>query len=243
MKKDWPNQETLTVENWRYRYFLDANYKNSIKPDHEFFDRVLENSDTRLKHDQTTTVASFNIDKPDLHKTDHNSAANEALVLKRYNPRSYWHTIKRALRGTRARRCWCMSYHFRRAGLNVSKPILMYERRYGLLRGDAYFINRYLQGEELLSTLPKMSDAQQQQVAQAVLEAFSLMQSHRISHGDMKASNLLWVDEQLYFIDLDAAQKHRSQIGWDRAHRKDKARFMKNWRSYPELQALFKQLA
>ena len=65
------------------------------------------------------------------------------------------------------------------------------------------------------------------------------MQQYKISHGDMKASNLLWVDSELFFIDLDAARQHHSEASWRRANIRDRKRFLKNWRGIPELELLF----
>ena len=70
----------------------------------------------------------------------------------------------------------------------------------------------------------------------------NIMQEHKISHGDLKATNLLWVDNQLYFIDLDAARQHKTIASWQRANKRDKKRFLKNWRDTPELEALFARI-
>ena len=60
----------------------------------------------------------------------------------------------------------------------------------------------------------------------------------------MKATNLLWVDGALYFIDLDAAKKHAWwSLTWGKAHAKDKRRFLKNWAEKPDLLSLFSELA
>lgn len=182
-----------------------------------------------FKDDRTTTVACIN--EGALHS-----------VLKRYNPRTNGHKLSRAFRQTRARRCWKMSYAFARAGLNVAQPLLMYEQRFGPIRLDAYFVNAMLVGEELLSALPTMSDDQQNSVVQSVKQAFEIMHKAKLTHGDMKASNLLWVDGELFFIDLDAAQRHSSYVTWNVSHNKDKKRFLKNWADQPELLALFDDL-
>lgn len=226
MNKNWSNQEILRVSEWRHQYWIAADYVKYIDAQHHALDDELKNVEDAFKHDQTTTVAKLEI-------------SGNLMVLKRYNARSEWHKFKRAFRGSRARRCWSMSYHFQRAGLNVSEPILMYEKRFGPVRGHAYFANRFLKGEELITALPSMSVSDQQKVQAAIRHAFSSMRAHKLTHGDMKASNLLWVGNELYFIDLDAARKHRSLWSWYTSHTKDKKRFLKNWQSQPALLALF----
>lgn len=183
-----------------------------------------------LKNDRTTTVVKHHCEQGN-------------VILKRYNSRNRWHKIKRAFRKSRARRCWKMSYEFKRSGLNVSPPIMMFENRYGFIRANAYFANQYLQGEELLSALPNMDKEEQLKVKQAVENAFKKLQNARISHGDMKATNLLWVNGELFFIDLDASKKHgKFSFTWQRCRQKDKRRFLKNWVDQPDLLALFSSL-
>ena len=68
------------------------------------------------------------------------------------------------------------------------------------------------------------------------------MREAKVTHGDMKATNLMWVNERLFFIDLDGAKKHVSQQSWQHAHKKDVKRFLKNWRDQPDLLSLFDDL-
>lgn len=227
---NWLNSEIFRAQRWSYRHWFNSASSRlfkqppSIIADH--FDVKLEATGGILKDDRTTTVKQIQV-------------GEKKLVLKRYNARSFWHQIKRALRVSRAQRCWCMSYHFQRAGLNVAEPLMMFERRFGPLRGNAYFLTQYLAGEELLTLLPTMSAHQQQRVKHAITAAFAAMRQHKITHGDMKATNLLWVNNELYFVDLDAARKHRSKLLWQHSHSKDQQRFLKNWQHHPALKNLF----
>ncbi len=233
---------TSPVLEQRARRFVSFTLQGKQKQGHESeavsinaneLEGLLDRAQSNLvfKDDRTTTVAQVRL-------------GNEVVILKRYNPRSQWHKLKRALRKSRARNCWDMSFAFQRAGLNVSPPILMFEKRFGLVRQTAFFANEKLHGVELLSALPEMDAETQQQVRKAVLSAFDKLAEGRISHGDMKATNLLWVNETLFFIDLDAAQKHGAwSLTWKRKHAKDKRRFLKNWQDHPSLQGLFKELA
>ena len=216
------------VRGWRFVSWVDQAYAFLLEVESNNLDYLYQDDyiQKRFKHDQTTTVALTRID-------------DQSFVIKRYNARNRWHKIKRALRRSRARRCWQMSQQFNQAGLNVASVVLMQERRWGPLCGDAYFINQHLDGDTLLDALPKMEIEQQQRVKQAVLEAFSLMRKHRITHGDMKASNLMWFQEKLFFIDLDAAQQHRTNLSWRWSYKKDLKRFLKNWLGQADLMALF----
>ena len=55
------------------------------------------------------------------------------------------------------------------------------------------------------------------------------MHRQRISHGDLKATNLLWDAGQVLLIDLDAVVQHRSPTTHARAWRRDRTRLLRNW--------------
>ena len=57
------------------------------------------------------------------------------------------------------------------------------------------------------------------------------MIDYKISHGDMKASNFIFHNEQLIVLDLDGMKRHGSNRSFKRAIMKDFNRFMKNWRN------------
>jgi len=192
-------------------------------------DELVVNALVSFKNGPATTVVPIKLAESD-------------CILKRYNARSAIHVVSRALRQTRAMRCWQRSYDFAKAGINVATPIMMYEQRIGPIRLDAYFVCDKLEGDELLGLLPMMSLAQQQSVLTQMKDAFKKMRAAKLTHGDMKATNIMWVDGELFFIDLDAARKHRFMSTWRRSHVKDVKRFMKNWKDQPQLLALFNEL-
>ena len=226
--EDWTGQPVTQSKGWNVKRIIAEQDRQRVPLTSEDLQTQLIDTADALKHDQTTTVARLILD-------------NHHYILKRYNARSQWHRFNRLLRQSRASRCWQMSYAFKHAGLNVARPVMMLEHRFGPFRRKAYFLNQWINGEELLQGLPKMSRDEQILVADAVKLAFTRMQDALLTHGDMKATNLIWLDEKLYFIDLDAAQQHRSMRSWQKSHRKDRQRFMKNWATHPDLLSLFNE--
>lgn len=224
----WSEQVIEKRVGWFAQFWRAQPSSLNLNASKTALDASLSDTSQAFKHDRTTTVARI-------------SAGDTKVVLKRYNPRNPWHSISRSLRRTRARRCWQMSYAFHRAGLHVAAPLLMYEQRFGPFRLNAYFASELLGGQELLKVLPHMDEAEQRTVANAVHQAFERMRAAKLTHGDMKATNLIWHQGALYFIDLDAAQKHRNRVTWNAAHAKDRKRFRKNWLAHPELLKLFEQ--
>lgn len=224
-KENWLQLPFTKVSSWSQQLLLAHGF-DPQQVSEQVLNHALANTPRVYKHDRTTSVAIWTVN-------------SERFVLKRFNARSIGHKLKRALRCSRARRCWQMSYEFQRVGLNVAKPVLMYEPRRGPIRGMAYFASHFLSGDVLLNSLPSMDRAEREEVAKAVVKAFKIMRGYRISHGDMKATNLIWRDAKLYFIDLDAAIRHNNRWTAARAHERDRKRFLKNWKSQPELLKLF----
>ena len=62
---------------------------------------------------------------------------------------------------------------------------------------------------------------------------FGKLAAARIAHGDMKSTNLLWVDNEIALLDLDAAAVYPA-ASYVRAYRKDRDRFLRNWEHLPE---------
>lgn len=178
-----------------------------------------------IKDDKSTTVVRF-------------EWQGQRYILKRFNARSVGHTIKRALRQTRASVCWYMSNAFSSAGVNVAQPIAMLEKRIGFLKGTSYFISANVEGEEILHWLPQQSEHIQYEVQQKIRELFAIFATNQLTHGDMKATNLLWSHQEVVVIDLDVATQHRTSFLFARAHARDKRRFCRNGELFAEMLAI-----
>lgn len=206
----------------RYKRIFSEHVKTELRAALQGDIDTLMQTGVVLKNDKTTTVVRVNI-------------AGDDIIIKRYNARSAWHRVKRALRQSRAQRCWLMSQRFHQVGLHVAQPLAMVERRWGPFCSDAYFIAENVSGEELLAWLPQQTVAVQTQVSQQMQRVFALFQAHRLSHGDMKATNLLWQQDRVVMLDLDAAHAHQSHWFWLRCFRRDQKRFARNGQLFSSL--------
>lgn len=171
-----------------------------------------------------------------------------ALVVKRYNTRNTWHAIRRCFRRSRAKNCWEMSKVFTRSGISTPPGVAIIQEWLGPLKLRSWFINQYVQGEDLDHYLHARSSDRQpgankiEFVYDKVRQLFENLRSHRLAHGDLKATNILLADDKLYLIDLDAAHQYKFGPGLQRARHKDWARFMKNWQYQREVQYAFKTI-
>jgi len=188
-----------------------------------------------LKQDIVTSV--WRIEAPHHARTDH-------LIVKRYNTQGRWHAIRRSFRQSRAENCWSMTRLFDTAGLRVAPRVAIIQEWWGPFKQRSWFINQYLGSVDLLGYLndpqsPGLEPSQLSLLVSEISGIFQRLKQHRLSHGDMKATNILLSDGMLYLIDLDAAHLHKYQFTLKRARHKDRRRFMKNWRNQQDIYTAF----
>jgi serine/threonine-protein kinase RIO1 len=72
-----------------------------------------------------------------------------------------------------------------------------------------------------------------------VLENLAVL---KITHGDLKMTNILIANQQPVLIDLDGMCEHQTFSGFKRVFNQEIKRFMENWRHLPAVQRLFEEL-
>ena len=158
----------------------------------------------------------------------HTVLAGKPVVIKRYNVKGKTHFIRRCLRESRAAVSWRNAHLLQFVGIRTPKALGFVEVRKGFLRTAAYFISRYEPATEMQEVyehrLPRQKEVKQLEVL------FSQLGRELISHGDLKARNLL-IDERgkISLIDLDAMKSHSTEKAYLPYAEKDWQRFMANW--------------
>jgi len=169
-----------------------------------------------LKRGRTATLARVEVN-------------GRQLVIKRYNIKSPTHALSRCWRPSRAWHSWLEGHRLGFLGIATPRPLALVEQRAGPLRGKAWLISEYCDGDSLASrchdadTVPAATDLD------AIGALLRQLVAARISHGDLKATNLLWCGGKPQLIDLDAMRQHAGDAAFKRAWRKDSARFLDNW--------------
>ena len=177
-------------------------------------DRAIERS-LRLKEGKSSTVSQVD-------------TSQGSIVVKRYNLTNRAYAFTRLWRPSRAWNSWKAGIRLLAMGIQTPKPLGLIENRFGPLRREAWIINAFCTGTPLTKELnPKQTPSEPE--ATALLSFFNTLHSEQISHGDFKASNLLWHENQIWVIDLDSMKKHRFHWTYARAWKKDRARFLRNW--------------
>jgi len=169
----------------------------------------------RLKSGATCTVAASEVE-------------SLPVVIKRYNLKHWRHALSRVWRPSRAWHSWREAHRLAFYGIATPPPLAVLEERWGPLRGRAFLVTGFCPGLALIDCLQSdcVPDAE---LARAIPALFEALARLRITHGDLKASNLLWHAGALQLIDLDAMTQHRSESAFRRAWRRDRMRLLRNW--------------
>jgi tRNA A-37 threonylcarbamoyl transferase component Bud32 len=184
-----------------------------------------------LKAGGSTTVAKIKID-------------DRYYVMKRYNIKSTGHWVRRSLRPTRAASGWRLAQRLRLMGIATAKPVAFIEKRFMGLRGKSYLLMEYSDSEHAGEFFARNVDDQagSQFVAQQMIALFEGLARLRITHGDLKMTNILICKYKPLLIDLDGMQEHRSAVGFKRAFQQEIKRFMHNWRDNRTVYHMFELL-
>ncbi len=184
---------------------------------------LLDSPDTAIHHGivlkdgRTCTVARVEQD-------------GRSLVIKRYNLKNFQHALERFWRPTRAWHAWREGHLLRFLGIATPEPLALIEERIGPLRRRAFLINEFCPGPNLLKVLSPDREPDDE-LGSEILSLFRSLHGLCISHGDLKATNLLWHGGHVFLIDLDALEQHLSASSYARAWQVDRARFLRNWPS------------
>jgi len=150
------------------------------------------------------------------------------LVVKRYNIKGWRHALSRAWRPSRALHSWRAAHRLTFYGIATPRPLALIEERVGPLRRRAFLVTEHCPGANLLDSLDPAREPSAIQ-EKALRQLFRSLYRLRISHGDLKATNLRWHDGKIVLIDLDALIEHASQHRFIRAWKRDRLRLMRNW--------------
>ncbi|MBN1507465.1 MAG: hypothetical protein JW955_11495 [Sedimentisphaerales bacterium] len=151
-------------------------------------------------------------------------------VIKRYNHRGFWHSVRHTIRGSRARRNWLHAQRLLALQIATPEPLAYVDQYRGPLLWQSYFVAQYVPGpcvhEILRDTM--VPEAQKQEIHRRVLGLLRTLAEHGISHGDMKHTNILYDGTRLVLMDLDGMRVNRT--GWLRRYRcrRDVKRYLRD---------------
>ncbi|EAT16141.1 hypothetical protein HTZ97_13885 [Desulfuromonas acetoxidans] len=154
-------------------------------------------------------------------------------VIKRYNIKNLWHGLKRCLRRTRASVSWGNAHRLKISGISTPSAIAMAEKRFGPLRLTGYYVCDFVEGEDVAAYFADGNEPSESQLdtANRLVELFRIFLQLGIVHGDCKATNFLVTDQGIAVIDLDAMWEPKSHNRFNKLYRRDRNRFLRNWKT------------
>lgn len=155
------------------------------------------------------------------------SLAGEEVVIKRYNCKGIIHSVRHTLKRSRARRNWLHAHHLGMLNIPTAKPLAFIEKRRSLIVYKSYFVTEYVDGQKLSVFLQDNSLLEERRLGMVkkVIELLDKLSKHRITHGDLKHSNILVVDGKPTLIDLDSMTVHKFNCLMKNKRQKDRAYF------------------
>lgn len=188
-------------------------------------DKFIEDPDSYIeagkiiKNGNTSTVSEVTI-------------GDQTYILKRYNIKNFWHGVRRFFRASRAHHCWRNASLLEMLGIATPHPLLfMEERVLWVFRMKAYLLCEKIQSPHLEAQIAadRYNKIDQTDLLDAFRRLLQIMRDYKISHGDMKATNFIYENNELFVLDLDAMRRHSSTKKFDAKYSKDLARFRRNW--------------
>jgi tRNA A-37 threonylcarbamoyl transferase component Bud32 len=158
------------------------------------------------------------------------------VILKYYHPKGMLKRLTYGLRGSRCHRSWIAALGMRHVGVPTPGPLAVAEWTTGCWWNRGFLATTRAEGVTLRDWVAaRQDDAAALQAMAAVLRGiFDLMASHRIVHGDLKATNLI-VDasDRPVLVDLDAVGFLVPAGSWPSLRDRDRRIFESNWRNSP----------
>ena len=183
------------------------------------------------------------IEKGHAYKTDKTSTVcktsfNHAkVVIKRYNNKGAWHCLKNTFRRSRAEKSWIKSLVLSDIGIFTPPPIGWFVEKRNGLYFRSYFVMDYCEMPTLHSFLMenRPNERSWKQITNGMAVLLERLKEHRITHGDLKHSNVLIGDNQIGILDLDAMIIHRNPVTYRIKRSKDERKFKERLMQDPTL--------
>ncbi|MFB0523991.1 MAG: lipopolysaccharide kinase InaA family protein, partial [Phycisphaerae bacterium] len=133
------------------------------------------------------------------------------VVVKRHNHKGFVHSLRHTIKKSRARQGWLHAHWLRMLQIPTPKPLAYIEQRRGFLLWQSYLVTEFVEGRKLYDFLrdAKTNEQKRSMVTQQIAELLERLGKYRISHGDLKHSNILVTDNGPMITDLDGMKVHK----------------------------------
>ncbi len=150
------------------------------------------------------------------------------VVVKRYNNKGFFHSLRHTIKGSRARRSWLNAYRLGLLEISTPKPLAYIEQYKGKFIWQSYIVTEYVQGRAFYYFIED-KDISKQELSEIIRQVIALLDNlgrHKISHGDLKNSNILITESGPVITDLDAMKVHIFNWAYEARREKDLSRLI-----------------
>jgi tRNA A-37 threonylcarbamoyl transferase component Bud32 len=157
------------------------------------------------------------------------------VVVKRYNHKGFIHSLRHTIKRSRARRAWLHAHRLGMLQVSTPKPLVSVDQHKGLLIWKSYLVTEYVEGQRLYDFLrdDNVSQEQRSTMTQQAKNLLDKLGEHRLTHGDLKPSNILVTKTGPVLTDLDGMKVHKWNWTYKVMRARDNARFEDGLRSSP----------
>lgn len=206
------NKRHLRIRTSGFRALIDRSFCDGVDP-RDFVEQIdeLMAKGEILKDGNTCYMSRFTWNGSD-------------IVVKKYKHKGLVHSFRHTIKRSRARQGWLHGYRLGVLEIATPKPVVYIERLKGPLVWKSYLITEYVEGQKLYYFLRDDSIDNEQRAAtmHRILEMVDKLREYRITHGDLKPSNILIADDGPVLTDLDSMKVHKSSLACRRRWAKDR---------------------
>lgn len=196
------SKRTLSVKSGQFFAIFDRGFIEHIRPI-DFIEQIdsLMDAGRILKKGRTSYLSRLMWNGKD-------------VVVKRYNHKGLIHSLRHTIKGSRARRNWLFSHRLAMLEIPTPRPLAFIEQRKGQIIWQSYIVTEYIEGQKLYDFLKNSRPEQQEQlqINGKLKNLMSKLAKYRITHGDLKHTNILITEDKVVLTDLDSMRYHK--VGW-----------------------------
>jgi tRNA A-37 threonylcarbamoyl transferase component Bud32 len=162
---------------------------------------------------------------------------NKNIVVKRYDNKGFIHSLRHTIKKSRACKGWLYAHLLGALNIDTPKALAYIEQRRGLLVWQSYLVTQYIEGENLWLFLrdDEVAERRKKDVIQQVVRLLEKLWKSRITHGDLKHTNILITENGPVLTDLDGMMVHRWELLYRAKLAKDVKRFIRKTDISPAL--------
>ena len=211
------NKRHLRIKTIRYIAVFDRDFFQEAKPP-DFIEQIdtLMDEGQILKNGNTCYVSHLIWNGKD-------------VVVKRYNHKGFIHSLRHTIKRSRARRGWLHGHRLRILDIATPKPLAYIEQLKKKLVWKSYLVTEYVEGQKLYDFLRNSNIAAEHRsiAMRQVKNLLDKIGKYRITHGDLKHTNILITDNGPTITDLDGMKVHKWNWTYKISRAKDFRRFTK----------------